>query len=353
MGDAASTESKRNRGLDANDEGQQDSETDTDEPIEFTDFSNIGDSRSVCPDADKDTDKRTTEQRLSSTADDDSHSDMGYETTLKADTNGLFFNEDGGRSTGPATTLSRQDKGLTSSVGFANRDGKGRQLSSAQRQRANQLRRWQRRVQLHGSRNRSIRTGLDEINRMGSALGIDNATRQVALQLFRQAADADLLIGRAIESIASGCMYASARLNGYPRSFDEVTHVSRVNRERIVTAFEAVRDHFNLSLAPVDPVAYLDRFATTCNTDPTVTRTARDIIRIAQDREGCKRSIIGGASPTSIAAAALFAAGKLNNETLTQQAVAEAADVHVTTIRNNYSRLQQAYEGTHGVDVGK
>lgn len=330
---------------------QQEDETGDSEPIKFTDFRDISSDESVPETSAGDHDGHTR-GRLPSSREDDKCSDTRQKMELQADTNALFFNENGGRSTGPAMTLARQDKGLTSSVGFANRDGKGRRLSSTQRQRANQLRRWQRRVQLHGSRERSMRTGLDEVDRMGSALGLDNGTRQVALQLFRQAADANLLIGRAIESIASGCVYASARLSGYPRSFDEIAHVSRIERERIVTAYEAVRDHFDLSLAPVDPAAYLDRFATACDAEATIGRTARDIIRTAQDKEGCGDSILGGASPTSIAAAALFAASELNDSTLTQKAVAEAADVHVTTIRNNYSQLQQVYEQANQADGG-
>lgn len=353
MSDEVPTGAEEDRDVVTHDGDQRDSEANADGPVEFTDFTGIVDDGSVCTTTDRSTDGYATSQHPSSTGAEDTRSDTAQETTLEADTNGLFFNEEGGRSTGPAITLSRQDKGLTSSVGFANRDGKGRELSAAQRQRANQLRCWQRRVQLYGSRERSLRTGLDEVNRMGSALGIDNTTRQVALKLFRQAADADLLIGRAIESIASGCLYASARQCGYPRSFDEIAQVSRVNRKRIVTAYKAIRSHFDLSLAPVDPAAYLDRFATACDTNPTITRTARDIIRTAQNKEGCGTSILGGASPTSIAAAALFAASNLNNGGLTQQAIAEAADVHVTTIRNNYSRLQQVYEQTQRVATGK
>jgi transcription initiation factor TFIIB len=179
---------------------------------------------------------------------------------------------------------------------------------------------------------------------MGSALGIDRATRQVGLRLFRQAAEEGLLVGRAIESIASGCLYAAARVNDYPRSFDEIAHVSRVEVDRIITAYEAVRDHFDLTLQPVDPAAYLDRFATGCDAPMKVTRTARRIIDVAQNRDGKDESIIGGTSPTSVAAAALFAAADLHDTSLTQQEIADVADVHVTTIRNNYPALQRVYQ---------
>lgn len=320
-------------------------EDDDSQPIVFTDFrgENPGNGR-----------KHNSRAETGQESDDQECADESSKTVtwtedapdveFAPDTNGLYGGEEGGRSTGPGTTLARQDKGLTSSVGFSNRDGKGRQLSPSQRKRANTLRRWQRRVQLNGSRERSLRTGLDEVSRMGSALGIDSATRQVGLRLFRQAAEEGLLVGRAIESIASGCLYAAARVNGYPRSFDEIAHVSRVDVNRIITAYEAVRDHFDLTLKPVDPAAYLGRFATGCDAPMEVIQAARRIIDVARERDGVDESIIGGTSPTSVAAAALFAAADLQDIPLTQQEIAEVADVHVTTIRNNYPALKRVYQ---------
>lgn len=263
---------------------------------------------------------------------------------LRADRNGMYYHENGGRGTGPAPSRHRQDKGLPSWIDSANRDAKGQPLSSNQRNRANRLRRWHNRIHLNGSREQSLRTGLDEVNRTGSALGVDNSTREVAVRLFRQAAEKDLLVGRAIESIASACIYTAARVGGYPRTFDEVGRVSRVNRSRIVNGFEVLRDEFELSIEPVDPTVYLSRFANHCGASHDVVRLAREIIRTAQADEGNEKSILGGASPVSISAAGLYAASIINEADITQRDVAQAAGIHETTIRNNYRDLLDHFE---------
>lgn len=263
---------------------------------------------------------------------------------LRPDVNGQFSpSETSGRGAAPVSRYERQDRGLSSVVGSENRDGYGQTLSSSQRQRAARIRRWQQRVQVSGTTARSQRQGLDEIQRMATALGIKKDVRQMACRLFRQSVDADLLPGRAIESVASASLYIAARSVGYPRSFDEIAAVSRVKRKRIINGYEAVRDEFGLSLAPVDPQSYLPRVASEAGVSQSVQQRAAEIIQTAQERDGGTSSVIGGMKPTSVVASALFAAKSLEGDCVTQTEIADAANVHESTIRNNYRRILEPY----------
>lgn len=268
---------------------------------------------------------------------------------LQPDATALFGDgEQGGRGVGASTTQERLDKGLPSKIGKENRDAYGRELSGTQRHRANRLRQWQRRSHQNGSRDRSLKYGLDEIRRMGTALGTSKDIRSTGSRLYRQAAEEDLLIGRSIEGIASACLYIGARTMGFPRSFDEVAQVSRVSRDRIVTCYTAVRDAFELSLTPVDPTEYLPRVVSEVAAEPHVERTARAIIQQAQAADGETKSIIGGTNPTSVVAAAVYAAAVHEGAGLTQAAIAKAANVHVSTIRNNYQDFLEEYRMNTG-----
>lgn len=269
------------------------------------------------------------------------------EVELRADATALFGDEnDGGRGVGSGTTVERLDRGLSSTVGNENRDGYGRSLSGSQRHRANRLRQWQRRSYQSSSRDRSLRIGLDEIRRMSTALGAGKGIRRTACQLFRQATDQELLVGRSIEGIASGCVYIGARTFGHPRSFDKVAHVSRVDRAHIVSCYTTLRDEFELELAPVNPQTYVPRIVTDIGATPIIEQTARQIIEQAQSIDGNSKSVIGGTSPTSIAAAAVYAAAVHKDSDLTQTSIADAADVHVSTIRNNYRELLNVYHAS-------
>jgi transcription initiation factor TFIIB len=117
---------------------------------------------------------------------------------------------------------------------------------------------------------------------MATALGLGKDIRTTASQLFRQATNEGLLIGRSIEGIASACLYIGTRTFSYPRSFDEVAHVSRVDRNHIVGCYTTVRDEFELELGPVDPKTYLPRVVANADANPSIERTAREIIEHAQ-----------------------------------------------------------------------
>jgi len=263
----------------------------------------------------------------------------------RPDTNGLYSSDaDGGRGTGPATTIERSDKGLASTIGYENRDARGRVLSSEQRAQANRLRRWDRRFRHRSSRGRNLETGLNEVKRMATALGLKKSIRKIASQLFRQATERGLLHGRSIESIASAAVYAAARTVGYPRSYDEVATVSRVDRSRIVNGSKVIQDELDLGIEPVDPGSFLPRICSEAGVSPEVRRTAERIVRVAQKHDGQETSIIGGASPTTIAASAVFAAVRIHGGDTTQSEIAEVANVHVGSIRGHYRDLLDAYD---------
>ena len=82
----------------------------------------------------------------------------------------------------------------------------------------------------------------------------------------------------------------------------------------------------------------------TADASPSIERTAREIIEHAQSADGDSKSIIGGTRPTSIVASALYAAAVYDDAELTQATIADAANVHVSTIRNNYGELLEEYQ---------
>jgi len=55
--------------------------------------------------------------------------------------------------------------------------------------------------------------------------------RETASVIYRRALDDDLLPGRSIEGVATASLYAAARQAGTPRSLDELTAVSRVEKD--------------------------------------------------------------------------------------------------------------------------
>ena len=132
---------------------------------------------------------------------------------------------------GAPTTQRMHDKGLTTQIGWQNKDAYGRSLSSEKRSQMNRLREWQKRTQTQGAGEPNLQFALSEIERMASALGVPNSVREVASVIYRRALSEDLIRGRSIEGAATSALYAACRKEGIPRSLEEVAQ-SRVSDEK-------------------------------------------------------------------------------------------------------------------------
>ncbi|RQH03546.1 transcription initiation factor IIB [Natrarchaeobius oligotrophus] len=244
------------------------------------------------------------------------------------------FNQSERRSksrVGSPITRTMHDKGLTTQIDWKNTDAAGRSLSADKRDQMRRLRTWQERIRTKDAGERNLQHALGEIDRMASALGVPRSAREVASVIYRRALAEDLIRGRSIEGVATGCLYAACRTEGISRSLEEVAEVSRVERKEIGRTYRHVSQRLDLELEPVDPREYVPRFCSELDASEAVETKAIEIISVTTDR-----GLLSGKSPTGWAAAAIYAASLLCHERNTQREVAAVAQVTEVTIRNRY-----------------
>ncbi|MDZ7702663.1 MAG: transcription initiation factor IIB [Halobacteriales archaeon] len=240
---------------------------------------------------------------------------------------------------GAPTTTMMHDKGLSTNIGWENKDAYGRTLSPRQREKMQRLRTWDERFRTRDHRERNLKQALGEIDRMASALGLPETVRETASVIYRRALEEDLLPGRSIEGVSTASLYAAARQAGTPRSLDEVAAVSRVEPMEFKRTYRYIVRELKLEVQPADPEQYVSRYATELDLSPEATRRARQLLQAAKS-EG----VHSGKSPVGLAAAAVYAASLLTNEKVTQAQVREVTDVSEVTIRNRYQELLEAAE---------
>ncbi|MFC7076255.1 transcription initiation factor IIB [Haloarcula halophila] len=238
---------------------------------------------------------------------------------------------------GAPTTNMMHDKGLSTNIGWQNKDAYGRSLSAQQRQKMQRLRTWNERFRTRDSKERNLKQALGEIDRMASALGLPQSVRETASVIYRRALGEDLLPGRSIEGVATAALYASARMAGSPRSLDEMARVSRVEKMELTRTYRYIVRELNLEVKPADPEHYLPRFVSDLNLSDETERRARTLVENAR-----KDGLLSGKSPVGLAAAAVYAAALLTNEKVTQSEVSEVANISEVTIRNRYKELLEA-----------
>ncbi|QLG29139.1 transcription initiation factor IIB [Halorarum halophilum] len=248
---------------------------------------------------------------------------------------------------GAPTTNMMHDKGLSTNIGWQDKDAYGNQLSGSQRRRMSRLRTWNERLRTTDHQDRNLKQALGEIERMASALGLPKNVRETASVIYRRALEKDMLPGRSIEGIATASLHAAARMANVPRSIDEVARVSRVDEETFERAYRYLVRELSLEIEPADPAEYVPRFASDLGVSDETERQARDLLETAK-----RSNVHSGKSPVGLAAAAIYAAGILTNEDLTQKEVSEVTDMSEVTIRNRYQELLQARDDARGFGDG-
>ncbi|MCO8254130.1 transcription initiation factor IIB [Haladaptatus sp. AB618] len=242
---------------------------------------------------------------------------------------------------GAPTTNMMHDKGLSTNIDWRDRDAYGNSLGSRQREKMQRLRKWNERFRTRDSKERNLKQALGEIDRMASSLGLPDTVRETASVIYRRALDEDLLPGRSIEGVATGALYAAARQARTPRSLDELTAVSRVEKDEIARTYRYIARELGLEIEPADPKSYVPRFASELDLSDETERRARSLLDTAT-----KKGLHSGKSPVGLAAAAVYAAALLTNEKVTQSEVSDVANISEVTIRNRYHELLDAEEGT-------
>lgn len=250
------------------------------------------------------------------------------------------------RARASRTTALRHDRGLSTMIDWRDRDAAGNSLSPAARQRADRLRQWNRRVRTQRRGERTLRKLLGELGRMASALGVPEPAREVGATVCRRAETERLLQGRSVEGVATAALYAACRQVGPPRSLDEVTRVSRVDRREVGRTYKHLARELGLELRPPHPLDYVERFCSDLELPGAVLRDARAVIE-----RTARAGLLAGKSPTGYAAAAVLAAALLDGRDPDSREVAEVAEVTAVTVRNR-ARDQLAAVGTEAVAEG-
>lgn len=238
------------------------------------------------------------------------------------------------RRTGVPLTPARHDRGLSTEIGRGV-DGKGAPLSLSARRQYGRLRREHSRAKWRSKRERNLGYALSEIARIVSALELPRSVREAASVVYRRAQAENLIMGRSIEAIASGSVYAACRCGGYTRTIEEIAAVSCCSGSTVRLGYQVVNVELELATAPVTPLDLVPRLASACGASSAVERRALELASVAEEA-----GLANGRKPSGVAAGCLYVAGLESERRITQTELAEAASVSDVTVRERYNELQ-------------
>ena len=230
----------------------------------------------------------------------------------------------------------RPDKGLSTEIDQYNRDARGSKISPKKLAQVQRIRKWHKRASIASSIERNLTIALGELDRIASSLGLSENLRESAALLYRRCIKEELIRGRLIESVVAAVIYAICRIQGIPRTLDEIAKVSGIEKKEIGRAYRFIKRELDMDVPLTDPSQYVPKFTAALKLSGQVQEKAIKLLRKAM-----KKGLISGRGPTGVAAAAVYIASVLCGERRTQKEVADVAGVTEVTIRNRYRELKK------------
>ena len=237
---------------------------------------------------------------------------------------------------GAPLTYMKPNKGLVTEIDQYNRDIRGSKINPKKQAQMYRIRKWHKRVSVSTSMERNLTIALAELDRVASSLGLPDNLKESAALLYRKAVKEELIRGRLIESVVAAVIYAICRMNGIPRTLDEISKISGIEKKEIGRAYRFIKSELHISVPLPDPSEYIPKFASALKLGTDIQEEAIKLIKKAM-----KKGLISGRGPTGVAAAALYIACAIHGIKRTQKEVADVAGVTEVTIRNRYRELKK------------
>ncbi len=224
----------------------------------------------------------------------------------------------------------KHDKGLTTEIGKGS--GELFKVPSNKRAQYYRLTKWQKR--LIESKDRNLSFALSELQRLISFLGLHRGVHESVAKKYEQAVDRGLVRGRSMESVIAALLYAVCRELGTPRTLEEISEASGVDKREIGRTYRYISREISIRILPASPEHYVPRFSTMLGLSDKTQARSIQILKKAKARD-----VTSGKGPTGVAAAALYIAAVLNEERKTQREIADAVGVTEVTIRNRFKEI--------------
>jgi len=235
--------------------------------------------------------------------------------------------------TGGPIKYAKQNIGLTTEIDRYDRDIKGSAIPTERKAQLYRLRKWQRRSRMGTSVDRNLSIALPELDRMCAHLNVSDNIKEECARWYRKCVNQGIVRGRSIESVIAAIIYLVSRNHHLPKTLDELREVSGVKKKDIGRSYRTICRRLNLRMPVITAADYVPRLASQLKVSGNTEAKAIEMLEKAR-----KKGIIAGKVPISIAAAALFLAGRMTNDKSTQKIIS-FSDIPESAIKNRYDEL--------------
>jgi len=225
------------------------------------------------------------------------------------------------------------DKGLSTEIGWTNRDYAGVQIRGNTSQMY-RMRQWQRRVRAVTGREKNLQNAIKMISKHGTKLGIPKTDQEECAALYRRGLEMDLLRGRPIKLVVGAIMFIINRKNDRARTIDEYAIEFGIPKKELGRAYREMRRRLKVKIKPTSPIIFVERYCNSLGLSPETQTATRELLNECNERE-----LLDGKSPSGVTAAAIYITSHMQGQARTQREISDVCNVTEVTIRNRYKQM--------------
>jgi transcription initiation factor TFIIB len=240
---------------------------------------------------------------------------------------------------GAPLTWAINDQGLSTTIGWLNRDAKGQKISPENRSRLYRLRKWHRRSKLSEINQRNLAIALSEIINISIKVNLPKNVIETSSIIYRHALQKNLIRGRTIQGVVGATIYMACRQCGVIRTLNDIANSANITRSEAARNYRFLLRELHPSVPQVNSSKYISMIVNKLNLNGETERIAEKILETAANKK-----LTSGRGPRGMAAACVYISCLLTGESCTQYEIAKEAQVTEVTIRNRYKELAQNIE---------
>jgi len=209
---------------------------------------------------------------------------------------------------GAPVTWTIHDKGLSTTIGWQDRDASGRKLSPEERARLYRLRKWHRRSKVSDSTQRNLAHALSEMSKISYKLNLPRNVIETSSMIYRRAIQKQLIRGRTIQSVAVASIYMACRQCGVIRTLEDVAGAANITKKEAARNYRFLLRELKPSVPQVNPRGYISKIVNKLALSGQTEQLAMAILNQASEMK-----LTSGRGPSGIAAACIYISSQLTD----------------------------------------
>ncbi len=236
-------------------------------------------------------------------------------------------------------TFSLHDYGLSTDISRDNRDSHGKYLDPLNRQSAQRMQKWQRRIRTSNSGERSLSIALAKITEAADVLRLPSSVVEEASHIFRKSAKQSVSKSKSISGMAAASLYLACRRTNVNRSLKEIAKAAGIQNRAAAKYYRLLLSEVeNTYIPPPTVQKYISKLVNKEKINPRVERIALELADRANESE-----ISSGKTPSGLAAAYVYIASVISGEHIPQREIAESSEVTEVTVRNRCREILEKF----------